>query len=108
MNNNVLTWCKQKGIIIDSTTLYTSQLNGKAERLNRTILDKIRALLFDSRFNKEMWGKALYSSIYILNRIRYSTDTLLSTPYEMWEKRKPNAKLFQIFGSIAYAKKLDH
>jgi len=24
----------------------------------------------------------------------------------MWEKRKPNAKQFQIFGSIAYAKKL--
>jgi len=27
-------------------------------------------------------------------------------PYEMREKRKPNAKQFQIFGSIAYAKKL--
>jgi len=79
MNNKVLTWCKQKEIIINRTTPYTPQLNGKAERLNRTILDKIRGLLFDSRFNKEMWGEGLYSSIYILNRLL--TDTLLSTPY---------------------------
>jgi len=78
MNKNVLTWCKQREIIIDNTTSHIPQLNGKAER-NRIILDKIRALLFDSRFNKEMWGEALYSSIYILNRL----PTLSSTPYEM-------------------------
>jgi len=53
MNKNVFTWCKQKGFIIDSTTPYTPQLNGKAEGLNRTILDKIRALLLIQDLTKK-------------------------------------------------------
>jgi hypothetical protein len=67
-------------------------------------LDKIRALLIDSNFNKELWGEALYTLVYTMNRI--STDTLQCSPYEMWNKRKSIVKNLQIFGSIAYAKRL--
>ncbi|XP_011688444.1 PREDICTED: uncharacterized protein LOC105450348 [Wasmannia auropunctata] len=39
--NNVMTlWCKSKGIEMDTTVPHTPQLNGKAERLNRTLMDK--------------------------------------------------------------------
>jgi len=100
LNKGIDLWSKQKGIVLDTTIPYTPQHNGRAERLNRTLMDKIRALLFDSHFNKKMWGEALYCSVYVLNRL--PTDSLKCTPYEMWEKRKPNIKNLQIFGSIAF------
>lgn len=84
LNKDIQTWCKRKGIVLDNTIPYTPQLNGKVQRLNKTLLDKVRALLFDSGFDKNMWGEALYKSVYILNRT--STNVLQTTPYEMWEK----------------------
>lgn len=36
VNKNLQEWCKRKGINMDCTVPYTPQLNGKAERLNRT------------------------------------------------------------------------
>jgi len=54
-------------------------------------------------FNKKMWREALFCSVYVLNRL--PTNSLKCTPYEMWEKR--NIKTMQIFGSIAFVKRLD-
>jgi len=104
INNTVIQWCKNKGIEIDTTVLHTPQLNGRAERLNRTLMEKVRALLFDAGVKKELWGEALYTATYILNRS--PTYSLKKTPYEMWEERKPNLLNLQIFGCEAFAKVL--
>ncbi|KYN01654.1 Copia protein [Cyphomyrmex costatus] len=61
-NLNIKNWCKKKGIELDFTIPYSPQLNGKAERLNRTLMERARALIFDSKMKKEMWGEAIYSS----------------------------------------------
>lgn len=81
---------------------YTPQLNGKAERLNRTLMDKTRALLFDSGLKKEMWGEASNTAAFLINRS--PTSTLKTTPYEMWEKKKPNLSNLHMFGCEVYAK----
>lgn len=39
LSKDIEIWCKEKGIFIDNSTSYTPQLNGKPERLNRTLLD---------------------------------------------------------------------
>lgn len=78
INKNVTTWCESKGIELDRTVPYTSQLNGKAERLNRTLMSKTRALLFESKLKKEMWGEALYTAVYLTNRA--PTNILKTTP----------------------------
>lgn len=44
VNKNAITWCKFKGIEMNTTVPYTPQLNGKTERLNRTLMEKTRAL----------------------------------------------------------------
>jgi len=74
INNNLKNWCKEKGIELNTTIPHTPQLNGKAERLNRTLLEKVRALLFDSNMNKEMWEEALYVATYLLNRLPTETE----------------------------------
>lgn len=86
----MIKWCEDRGLELDKTVPYTPQLNRKAERLNRTLMDEVRALLYDSGLKKEMWGDALYTSAYLINRS--PTDTLKVTPYEMWCKEKPNIK----------------
>lgn len=105
-SNNFKEWCKKKGIKLDLTIPYTPQLNGKAERLNRTLLDKTRALLFDSDLNKEMWGEAMYCATYLINRL--PTEALNNkTPFEMWYNKRPNLANVQKFGSMVYAKQLN-
>jgi len=49
-------------IELNITIPHISQLNGKTERLNRTLLEKVRTLLFESNMNKDMWGEALYTA----------------------------------------------
>lgn len=104
-SNEFRTWCLKKGIKIDYSVPYTPQLNGKAERLNRTILEKVRALLFNSDLKNEMWGEAVLCSIYLINRLPSETINKL-TPYEMWFGKRPNLSNIHEFGSTVYAKTL--
>lgn len=105
-SNQLVDWCKNKGITLDYTVPYTPQLNGKAERLNRTLLDKTRALLFDANMPKYLWGEALFTAVYLLNRT--STSTKNRTPYELWNNRKPDLSNLRIFGSKVYCKINSH
>jgi len=50
------------------TTPYKSQQNGKAERVNRTLMQRVRAALLDDGAEEEMWAEALASVIHVLNR----------------------------------------
>lgn len=105
-NNELKVWCRQRGIRLDYTIKYSPQLNGKSERLNRTLMDKARALIFESNLDKTMWGEAIRVAAYLINRT--PTETVKTTPYEMWNNKKPNLKNLQIFGTNAYAKKLGY
>lgn len=107
INNDLIIFCKKKGIVMDTTIPHTPQLNGKAERLNRTLMEKARALIFDAKITKSFWGEAVRVATYILNRS--PTQSLGNkTPFEMWTGKKPDLSRMQIFGSEAYAKTLGY
>ena len=111
-NERLRDWTNKKGIVLDFTVPYTPQLNGTAERMNRTIFDKARAMLYGSEMEKNMWGEAVYTAVYLINRS--PTGKLKVTPIEMWNNQKPDLSRLQIFGSDAFVKilgqlkKLDH
>jgi len=50
------------------TVPYTHKQNGHAERLNRTLVEKGRAMLLDSKFNKNPLGEAVCAVVYLINR----------------------------------------
>ena len=52
-----------------------------------------------------MWGESLYVATYLLNRSPTTDDK--KTPITKWEQRKPDLSRLQIFGSEAYAKRLE-
>jgi len=51
-SNLIKNFCEQKGILLEYTTAYTPQMNGQAERLNRSLIEKARAMIIDSSIPK--------------------------------------------------------
>ncbi|KZC10016.1 Copia protein, partial [Dufourea novaeangliae] len=93
-----------KGIQMDFTIPYTPQHNRKAERLNRTLVEKVRALLLESKMDRSFWGEALYTAAYLFNRT--PSAAIETTPVQKWTGRKPDMKRIRVFGATAYAKTL--
>lgn len=87
---------------MDLTIPYIPQLNGKAERLNRILLEKTRALLEESGIKKEIWREAAYIATYLLNI--NPTKQLDVTLYEIWSGKEPDMCTLKLFGCVAHAK----
>jgi histone deacetylase 1/2 len=56
------------GIVFRLTCPYTSQQNGRAERILRTLNDSLRAVLFHASVPLSFWPDALAMATYLLNR----------------------------------------
>ena len=93
--------CEENGITRHRTVVRTPEQNGVAERMNRTLLNKIRCLLFSSGLEKPFWGEALATATYLINRSP-NRSIGLKTPYEMWYNRIPNLMHLKSFGCTAY------
>ncbi|KAI3773048.1 hypothetical protein L6452_04246 [Arctium lappa] len=81
-------FCSNNGIRHEFTAPYSPQQNGMAERKNRTLKEMVNAMLISSGLSQNMWGEAILSANYLLNKIpRKKKD---ETPYELWMGRKPS------------------
>ncbi|KAI5731455.1 hypothetical protein M8J77_010194 [Diaphorina citri] len=99
MNKEIMDYCKSKGIQIEPTIPYTPENNGKAERLNRTLLEKARVMISEYNLARELWGEAIFASAYIINRLPTVDQKI---PAFLWYGTKPDYTKFKVFGSIAY------
>jgi len=88
-SNDIKQFCIQIGIQTKLIISYTPEQNGHAERMNRTLIDKVRALLLQSSLDKEMSGEAVLTATYLINR-SLSTSTFNKTSAELWFKRRQN------------------
>lgn len=90
------------GIRHERSVPKTPEQNGKAERLNRTLLESVRSMLADSGLAKKFWAEAMATAVFLRNRS--PTKTLQDvTPAEAWSGRKPDVSLLKVFGCRAYA-----
>lgn len=94
-------FCRQEGIKRQFTTAYTPQQNGVAERMNRTLLERARAMLATASLEKLFWAEAVNTACYVINRSP-STAVELKTPMEMWTGKPINYSDLHIFGSPVY------
>ena len=62
-------YCNANGIIRHRTVRNTPQENGVAKRMNRTLLNKVRCMLFSSRLSKSFWGEAITTAVYLIFRV---------------------------------------
>ncbi|GJR87327.1 retrotransposon protein, putative, ty1-copia subclass [Tanacetum coccineum] len=61
--------CVKHGIRHEFTAPYSPQQNGIAERKNRTLKEMVNAMLISSGLSQDMWGEAILTATYILNKI---------------------------------------
>lgn len=61
-------FCSQSGIAIEFTVPYSSEQNGVAERMNRTLMEKARTMIHDSGLPKSIWNEAVLYAAYSTNR----------------------------------------
>src|SRR6218665_3770447 len=101
----LITWpsyvmCSMYLSYVELTTPYTPQQNGCAERKNRSLVEMTRCMLNDSGLPKKFWGGAIMTANHLQNRL--PVDGKETTPYEGWNKRKPDLSYVKEFGSVAY------
>jgi hypothetical protein len=80
----------------------TPDQNGVAERRNRTLMDMVRSMISYSTLPISLWGDALKTAVYILNRV--PTKAVYKTPFELWTGRKPCLGHLHIWGCQAEAR----
>ena len=85
-DDKFLAFCKQEGIQRQFTVAYTPQQNGVAERMNRTLTEKIRAMLRTDGLPNSFWVEAAKVACYIANWSP-STTIRLKTTMEMWTEK---------------------
>jgi transposase InsO family protein len=56
LNAELKTFYESKGILHETTAPYTPEQNGKAERLNRTLMERVRAMLYEFKLPKALWA----------------------------------------------------
>jgi len=81
--NSLTFFCEKNGIIHEPTAPYIPQQNGIGERKNRTLKEIMNAMLISLGLPDNMWGKAILTAYFILNKIPYKK--LDQTPYELWK-----------------------
>ena len=59
----------EKGILPQSTCKDTPQQNGIAERKSKHLLEVGRALMFHMNVPTHLWGDAILTSCYLINRM---------------------------------------
>lgn len=99
VNKNFEQLFAECGIKHEKSTPHSPQQNGLSERMNRTILEKTRCMLLDSRLPKHFWAEAAQAAVNVINTLPNSPNG--AAPDEMWYNKKCNLKHFRVFGSKA-------
>ncbi|KAE8969014.1 hypothetical protein PR001_g27622 [Phytophthora rubi] len=89
------------GIVHQTSTPYTPQQNGLAERMNRTLVEMARSMLYHRGMAREWWGEALHTAVYVTNRVP-NTARPQSTPHEVFMGHKPDLSHLRVFGSRGF------
>ena len=71
---------KSKGIKHELTIPHTSEQNGVAERMNRTLVESARAMIAHAGLPNAYWAEAVATAAYLKNRLTTSALKEDTTP----------------------------
>ena len=98
VSNEFKSYLQEHGIRHQLNVAYTSQQNGVAERMNRTLMDCIRSMLRTSSLDKKFWAESSATAEYIRNREVSRSLPHNITPYHQWIGEAPNVSHLRMFG----------
>jgi len=91
----------EKGIMRQHSAPYIHQQNGRAERINQTLMEKAETMRMNSSCPRTWWEFAIDAAVHVYNQTPLQR-TNWKTPYENLYKRKPDIKYFRTFGCLAW------
>ncbi|CAN1770862.1 Retrovirus-related Pol polyprotein from transposon TNT 1-94 [Linum perenne] len=106
-NASLGSFLKQHGIIHASSCVDTPQQNGIAERKNRHLLEVARASMFTHQVPKYLWGEAVLTATYLINRLP-SRVLKYRTPRQVLLEHFPHLSRYtsnlapKVFGCTAF------
>ncbi|KAJ0575491.1 putative RNA-directed DNA polymerase [Helianthus annuus] len=102
INSQMNMFCKQKGIIHQTSCSYTPQQNGVVERKHRHLLNIARTLMFQSGLPLRFWSDCVLTAVYIINRLPSSVLSGKS-PYELMFGFRPSLSHFRNSGCLCFS-----
>jgi hypothetical protein len=105
MNDKFTTQFDKCGILHRRTVPGCPSQNGKAERINQTLLNVVRCLLYRSGVPLYFWAEALQTATFLRN-LSPSTSVDNQIPFELWHGAEVTLKFLKrlkIFGCQAWA-----
>jgi transposase InsO family protein len=95
-------YIENKGITFQPSTPYSPESNGVAERINRTLMAKVRAILVDAKLPAYLWDYLAEIVAYLTNR---SPSAAISgiTPVQKLTNKLPDLSHLRIPGCRVWA-----
>ncbi|KAF8697739.1 Encoded by, partial [Rhizoctonia solani] len=90
---------ESKGTILRTTAPYSPAQNGIAERLNRTLFDHERCMMFEAEAPPSWWQESTAYACFLKNCTPTYINGKLITPYEAFYGKKPNIVTLYKFGA---------
>lgn len=83
------------------TVRHSPQQNGVVERLNRTIMERVKCQLADVMLPARYWVEAAFYTVYTLNRCPHTSINFL-TLGERWSGKPPKLQHLIVFGCVGF------
>ena len=94
-------YCWSKGIWLEYIVQKTLELNGVAERMNRTIMERVWSMLAHANLSKMFWAEALTTKTYVINRSP-SPPLDGDVPQRVCTNKDISYRHLKVFGCLAY------
>ena len=94
-------FCRERGIRREYRAPYSPEQNEIAERMNKTIQERVVSMLQHFGLSDGFWAEVLLTTVHIIN-MSPSRPLGLKIPQEIWTGSKPSYDKLRIFGCEAY------
>ena len=96
-------FCDGKGIKRELTAPYNPPQNGVAERMNRTIQEKVRSMLSNAELPNGFWAEAVATAVHLINRSPSKVLDKEAVAEMVWTGKPSLYKHLRVFGCEAYS-----
>jgi transposase InsO family protein len=94
-------YCRGHGIRLEKTVPKTLHHNGVAERMNKTICERIRYTLSHAKLPNSFWGEAMKTAVDLIN---FSPSVHLNCdfPQRVWTGKDFSFEHLRVFGCMVF------
>jgi hypothetical protein len=104
VNRNFINFFQQKGILHQTTCVYTPEQNGVSERKNQHLLEVTQVFLFQNNIPKIFWSDVILTTTYLINRMS-GVKLNYKNPLEIFYQEKINLGHLRVFECLYYVHK---